>query len=149
MSKERVQSIAISEIEQTIIFVLAKSQGIKPATAARHLLMRGLGEYLKDRSLRPAKFDEEIINQLNKLILSDKTLRQAKLLVEAEIKSKRPRQRQKSANSLGSEFHQFPAETSLIGQEVELASGDVDDEFRAQINEDKVKPRKSRSIKSP
>src|SRR5579871_1933554 len=69
--KESTQSIAVSEEEQLLIKILAKSKGLKPSTAARKLLYRGLHHFSLDRSLDQEKLEDEVIDSINELIERD------------------------------------------------------------------------------
>lgn len=83
--REETQSIAVSDEERFLLRVLAKSQGIKPATAARFLLYRGLAGYLRDHSLRGLQDETEIFTAMSTLIKTDARLKKAKELLESEI----------------------------------------------------------------
>lgn len=86
--KEETQSIAVSEEEKLLIAVLASAHGIKPATAARQLLFRGISGYLKDRSLQASELDTEIYAELVRLVDTDQRLSRIREVVKGEIAKK-------------------------------------------------------------
>jgi hypothetical protein len=87
--KEATQSVAVSEDEKQLLEVVAVANGMRPATAARHLLFRGLAAYLKDKQIRTLTFDEDILRDLRKLIREDPFHSRAAELVTAEVDRKR------------------------------------------------------------
>jgi hypothetical protein len=75
------QGVAVSHVEKELIHVLAVAAGIKPGTAARHLLFRGLEGYLQDRNLSGEEFDVTIVARLQKLVATDPKLKRAAEIV--------------------------------------------------------------------
>ena len=82
MKKESTQSIAVSAEEKMTIEVLAVAARMKPATFARHILYRGLSQYLQDREVHAQMTDEQIYVELVKLIEEDESLARIKEVIE-------------------------------------------------------------------
>lgn len=88
--KETTQSIAMGSDEQLLIRVLAAAHGLKPATCARMLLVRGLADFLDDGSLRAERFEQEVFDELTKLVVKDTQLSRAREIVLEELELKNP-----------------------------------------------------------
>lgn len=130
-NRYETQSVAVSEDELILIGALAKWAGIKPATAARQLLYRGLEEFLKDQNLKSSEFEEDIFERLKALILSDPRLTRAFEAASSEQETKREAKIRKTAS----------ANTGRAVQEVEQNA-------LFSVGEDKPKTkRESRSIR--
>jgi hypothetical protein len=88
MKRYKTQSIAAGDEELFAIAVLAKAEGLKPATAARQLLYRGIEEFLKDGKLRGESLEDELLEKLTVLINEEPRFEKAKAAVLSEEKKK-------------------------------------------------------------
>jgi hypothetical protein len=79
--KEQTQSIAISAEEKQAIEVIALAARVKPATLARHLLYRGIYQFLKDGEVYEGVTDEDIYRALEHYIQQDENLSRIKEMV--------------------------------------------------------------------
>jgi hypothetical protein len=70
----KAQSFSVSEDEKLSVEVLAAGEGIKGGTFARHMYYRGVALYLGDRHLSGEATEEEIFEQVEKLISTDPKL---------------------------------------------------------------------------
>jgi hypothetical protein len=89
MKRYKTQSIAADEEELFAIAVLAKAEGLKPATAARQLLYRGIEGFLKDGKLRGESLEDELFEKLTTLINEEPRFEKAKIAVQSEVEEKR------------------------------------------------------------
>src|SRR5438552_3936972 len=78
------QGVAVSDVEKELVRVLATAAGIKPGTAARQLLFRGLEGYLQDMKLQGDEFDVTVVERLQKLVATDPKLKRAAEIVRAD-----------------------------------------------------------------
>lgn len=85
MKRESTQSIAVSPEEKNAVEVLALAERMKPATFARAIFYKGLSQYLKDRKPHAPKRDEEVYEEIVKLIDSEDELRKIKAVVEYRV----------------------------------------------------------------
>jgi len=83
MTKEGTQSVALNAQEKLLIEIVAAAGNLKPATAARALLCRGLYLYLQDGAIHePAAMEDDVFAVAAKRISEDATFRRAVLYVE-------------------------------------------------------------------
>jgi hypothetical protein len=83
-----VQSIAASDEEKLLIHTLALAYGVRPATAARFLLYRGLEAFLSDGNIKSPRLDVAVMEELEALVAHDRRLSQMKSVAEQEIQTK-------------------------------------------------------------
>jgi len=84
MARELTQSITVEAEEKLLLDTLALHNRIKPAALARHLLYRGLRDYLHDGNIHSKEQEKEISKDLFRRIDANKELKRAKDIVRKE-----------------------------------------------------------------
>lgn len=95
MAREMTQSITVAADEKLLLEVLAKSERVKPAALARHLLYRGLCDFLRDGKIHPREQETEISAALSKKIETNTELKRLKETVRKDFLVRKTRRGKK------------------------------------------------------